>query len=357
MKILILGGTGAMGVHLVRQLAQRGDTVYVTTRKTRPNTQNVNYVVGNAHDNGFLSPILQQGWDCIVDFMSYNTDEFRTRATKILSSTKHYIFLSSSRVYANSETPITEDSPRLLDVCNDKEFIDTDEYAITKARQENILMDNDLRNWTIIRPYITYSEQRLQLGVMEKEEWLFVVLNGNTLIFSNDIASKATTLTYGSDVANGIASLIGKSEAFGEAFHITVSTPIKWQSVMDIYTKVLSEHGINPKIIMDDECYRLKNKMAKYQVIYDRHYNRVFNNSKIARFVDVGTFKNPTEGLAECLNEFLKKPSFKYTAFENAVNNHSVKIPLAKISDNKEKLKYMLMRFGIYDTLKNILHK
>ena len=34
-KILVLGGTGAMGVPLVRQLAQRED-VYVTTRRNTP---------------------------------------------------------------------------------------------------------------------------------------------------------------------------------------------------------------------------------------------------------------------------------------------------------------------------------
>ena len=32
MRILILGGTGAMGTFLVKELAARGDEVFVTTR-------------------------------------------------------------------------------------------------------------------------------------------------------------------------------------------------------------------------------------------------------------------------------------------------------------------------------------
>ena len=34
-RILLLGGTGAMGEHLTRILAEQGDDVYVTTRSCR----------------------------------------------------------------------------------------------------------------------------------------------------------------------------------------------------------------------------------------------------------------------------------------------------------------------------------
>ena len=41
-----------------------------------------------------------------------------------------------------------------------------------------------------------------QLGVLEKELWLYRALNGRTIVFSKDIAEKSTTLTYGYDVAS-----------------------------------------------------------------------------------------------------------------------------------------------------------
>ena len=41
--------------------------------------------------------------------------------------------------------------------------------ALQKAREENLLLKSDSRNWTIIRPYITYYDERLQLGVFEKK--------------------------------------------------------------------------------------------------------------------------------------------------------------------------------------------
>ena len=71
--------------------------------------------------------------------MSYTTEELKDRIELMLSATEQYIFLSSSRVYAGTDSLLTEDSPRLLDVTNDKEYLKTDEYALAKAREENII--------------------------------------------------------------------------------------------------------------------------------------------------------------------------------------------------------------------------
>ena len=58
MNILILGGTGAMGTHLVGLLAERGDKVTVSSRKIRESTSNITYVCGNARDEDFLNTLL-----------------------------------------------------------------------------------------------------------------------------------------------------------------------------------------------------------------------------------------------------------------------------------------------------------
>lgn len=50
-NILILGGTGAMGEHLVHLLGQDSDNhIYVTSRTVHKNQANVSYHVGNAND-------------------------------------------------------------------------------------------------------------------------------------------------------------------------------------------------------------------------------------------------------------------------------------------------------------------
>ena len=363
MNILVLGGTGAMGVHLVELLSQRGDAVFVTSRRERPSRKNVTYVQGNAHDEGFLQTLLvRRRWDAIVDFMAYKTEEFRHRMPQLLAATAQYLFLSSSRVYADSAEPTTEDSPRLLDVSTDTAYLKTDEYALTKARQENELRaDRGTGNWTIVRPYITYSEIRLQLGVLEKEEWLSRALSGQTIVFSEDIASRMTTLTYGYDVARGIAALIGNDKALGEAFHITCDRPIRWSEVIEIYLDVLeSKTGQRPKVKLPD-----KSPFTYPQVVYDRYYNRVFDNTKINRFIDTATFTEPHMGLRQCLETFLEKPRFgeiniRRTALFDRIAGEWT--PLSDFSGIKRQAMYLLYRYcptvvrnimaGIYHRIK-----
>lgn len=174
MNILVLGGTGAMGTHLISFLSENKDvSVTVTSRKERTSYGNINYIVGNARDREFMNSLLKNThYDVIVDFMNYNYEEFLDYHHDLLEATDHYIFLSSSRVYANYEGRITEDCPRLLETTEDAAFLSTNRYALRKAREEDMLRSSGMTNYTIIRPYITYSNRRLQLGIYEKEEWL-----------------------------------------------------------------------------------------------------------------------------------------------------------------------------------------
>ena len=62
----------------------------------------------------------------------------------LLEATKQYFYFSSARVYANSDV-LTEDSQRLLDSNFDLQYVQSDEYAIAKAKQEDILRNSDFR--------------------------------------------------------------------------------------------------------------------------------------------------------------------------------------------------------------------
>ncbi|MDD4781486.1 MAG: NAD-dependent epimerase/dehydratase family protein [Tissierellia bacterium] len=351
MKVLILGGTGAMGSHLVKLLNQEGTTITVTTRSNRKSFDNVSYVTGNAKDQDFIVNLLKQKWDVIVDFMVYNTVEFSKRVALLLNSTSQYIFISSSRVYDDSLEPIKETNSRLLDVSDDKEFLSTDEYSLTKARQENLLIESGKNNWTIIRPYITYSSNRLQLGILEKENWLFRALKGRTIVFSEEINNCCTTMTSGLDVAKGIVSIIGKTDALGEIFHITSNKSVKWRCILDIYLNVLESNlGFRPKVLLEntDEFFKYHN--AKYQIKYDRLFNRQFDNTKINKYIDVSNFTEIEIGIKNSLVEFLNNPTFKNLDWRaEALKDRKTReyTSLKDIKGFRQKIKYVLFRFFI----------
>jgi nucleoside-diphosphate-sugar epimerase len=350
MNILVLGGTGAVGTHLVNLLTEQRNHVVVTSRTRSGQNGRIQYVTGNAKDNYFIKNLLSHRWDALFDFMVYSTEEFRNRYKLLLNATGHYIYLSSSRVYANCERPITENSPRLLDVTDDRSYLATDEYALAKARQEDILFDSGHQNWSIVRPYITYSDQRLQLGALEKEGWLYQSLRGKTILLSRDIQSKYTTLTYGKDVARGMIAILGQSKSRGEAFHITYSKKIGWNEVLDIYTTTLENHKhIRPKILLQDQKIFLKLHQNRYKIIYDRLYNRQFNNNKIKKYIDITTFMPPKSGLKKCLERFIDTPNHRFKPINwktEAIKDRLLAehTPLKDISGIKQKIKYLLYR-------------
>lgn len=351
MRILILGGTGAMGNHLVDLFRDTDNEIVITTRANRRSSYNIKYITGNAKDDEFLNKILHESWDTIIDFMVYTTIEFKNRINQLLNATSQYIFLSSSRVYAESKEKIKETSPRLLDVSTDQEYLSKDEYSLAKARQEDILKNSGKNNWTIIRPYITYSSNRLQLGILEKEDWLYRALKGRSIVFSEDINSKLTTLTFGLDVAKGIKAIIGDSDALGEVFHITSQTSLLWSEVLNIYLNVLDNYlGYRPKVVLDNlENFQIYHS-ATYQIMYDRMFNRKFDNSKFAKYVNVDEFTTTEDGLTKCFEKFLLQPTFKQINWRaEALKDRKTKefTHLCEIHGFKQKVKYLLYRFLI----------
>lgn len=356
MEILVLGGTGAMGVPTIKRLADKGFDVYVTSRTDHQSANDkIHYIKGNAHDKEFLTALLERRYKAIIDFMIYDTAEFRERYGMLLSATDQYVFLSSARVYAKSDVPITESSPRLLDVVEDEEYKETAEYALEKARQEDILLGSGQSNWTIIRPYITYNNERMQLGAVEKEQWLYRALHGRSIVFSKDIAEKITTLTHGDDVADIITGLIGNPAAKGTVFHAVGSQTIAWQDVLRIYIEVLEKRlGRKVPVFMEDTSDRMSHiRGNKYQVRYDRMYDRIFDNIKVRRAVGKDIeFMPIEEGLNEVLNGFLDgsrrfgSMSWKLEAyFDRVSGEHTL---LTEIKGWKNKFRYLVFRYTPY---------
>ena len=89
-------------------------------------------------------------------------------------------------------------------------------------------------------------------------------------------------------------------------------------------------------------------KSGKYQLIYDRRFNRRFDNTKIGRFIDTSTFKPPLTGLKECLADFLENPRFNLLSCriegkaDKLAGEHT---QLCELSDWKQRIKYLFCRY------------
>lgn len=365
MRILVLGGTGAMGQPLIKLLEKRGDEVYVTSRRKHESEGKIHFIRGDAHELSFIQQELNKDYDVIIDFMVYSTRDFTERSKLYLDSTGQYMFLSSSRVYGNTKIPITEDSPRLLDACKDEEYLKTDEYALAKARSEDVLFNSDWKNWTIIRPYITYNTKRLQLGGLELGTWLPAVLSGRPIVLPRDVGVHETTMTYGGDVAKAIVALIGNQSALGEAFHITGTDHMSWRDVAELYGNVIERFtGRRPDLFMPDTSDSLSAVIGNgIRIKYDRTYDRIFDNTKLAQACGENLrFASMKDGLTGCLEEYLNLTD------EQKLKGHDLKVEawldrstgrealVKELTGTGEKLKYLGYYYapGVMELLKRL---
>lgn len=285
-KVLVLGGTGAMGVYTVPELLVMGYQVDVLSMDDwKMANQNVRYIQANGFDDAFLKTLLEENhYDAIIDYMLYRTDAFAKRVEMLLTNTKHYIFLSTYRIYSSDELPIRETSPRLLESrVNDTEYQshDRDEYSLYKARQENVLHRCGYKNWTIVRPAITFSKLRYQLVTLEANVLIRRAMEGKTVLLPEQAMDVQATMSWAGDVGKLFARLVLNPKAYGEVFSICTSEHHTWREIAEYYREIigLKYQVVDTRTYMD--VWANNGLLAQYQLYFDRCLDRVMDNSKI----------------------------------------------------------------------------
>ncbi|MBO5897709.1 MAG: NAD-dependent epimerase/dehydratase family protein [Clostridia bacterium] len=288
-KVLLIGGTGAMGVYLVPELLACGYAVDVLSLDDiKSDTPNLRYFKGNARDKAFVQSVLDEGkYDGVVDFMIYNQHDFPDWYEMFLDRTDHYIYLSSYRIYADEEHPIKETSPRLLEATTDEDFRASNDYAIYKAQGEDTLRASSYRNWTIIRPAITYSSRRFQLVTLEMEKTVRRALLGRTVVLPRGAKDKQATMTWAGDVAKMIACILFNEKAMRETYTVSTAEHHTWGEIADMYGELIGMKvmWVSAEDYIDTfgfgESALRENVWVWRQLKYDRLFDRIVDNSKI----------------------------------------------------------------------------
>lgn len=289
-KVLVLGATGAMGQYLTPRLAEMGYLVDGVSLDAAISThKNLKYIQANAKAEGVLDSLLKNNYDCIVDFMIYDRDTFVDWAPKLLGATDHYIYLSSYRVYADEEIPIKETSPLLNDVLSESEIRrGYNDYCLYKARGERVVRAWERKNWTIIRPAITYSCGRYQLVTLEAHEIINRSRSGKKVLLPDAAMPIEATMSWAGDVARMIAAIVCNEKAMGETYTVSTSEHHTWQEIADYYKDLI---GLKYEIIPAEEYIDVwggpkttentGRVHSEWQLYFDRCFTRIIDNSKI----------------------------------------------------------------------------
>jgi len=102
-KILILGGTGFIGPHVVDAALARGHTVTLFNRgKTHPKLfADVEKLQGDRDGN--LGALKDRTWDAVVDTSGYVPRIVKQSVELLAPKVGHYVFVSTMSVYANED--------------------------------------------------------------------------------------------------------------------------------------------------------------------------------------------------------------------------------------------------------------
>lgn len=307
-KILLIGGTGAMGVYLAPLLVDMGYQVDVLSLDEVASTHPaLRYIQGDGMDMAFMQELLKNNYDGIVDFLIYKTEAFRARYQMLLEATRHYIFLSSYRVYAG-ESPVTEDSPQLLDVSDNEQYLATEDYSLIKARGEDILEASGYKNWTVVRPAITYSKLRYQLVTLEANVVITRARKGKTVVLPQSARHVQATMTWAGDVAQMLARLLLNEKALCRHYTLATAEHQSWETIAGYYEELA---GLKVIWVDDDDYVRIvasspdKFLPYKWQLEYDRLFERVIDNSRV--LADTGLMQSEITSLYDGLRRELEQ--------------------------------------------------
>ena len=151
LDILVLGGTGFIGPHLVRYAVSRGHRVTIFTRGRRqadlPAT--VTRLIGDR--NGQLGALAGKRWDVVIDDSATNPDWVRQSTELLKDGVGRYLFTSSTGVYyPYLRRGIDESVAPLLEPIAPTDGSAT--FGVAKARCERQTREVFGDRATIVRP-------------------------------------------------------------------------------------------------------------------------------------------------------------------------------------------------------------
>lgn len=313
MNILLLGGTGTLSTAVLSQALSKGYKLTVMNRGKRKRSlpQGIDSIICDFKDkNALVSCFKNQKYDVVVDFLSRVPSDMDRVYPVFGDICEQYIFISSSCVYrrAKQDIPIKEDSPKP----------NTDwSYNVEKYETEQRLIElsnSSSSYYTIIRPYITYDDERIPLGIAPVYRYHRTIIErikAGKPWFVWDSGQAITTVTHTSDFAIGVVGLFLNPKAKNEDFHITGDFHYRQDEIV----RMLFSQLEMPYNVVNLSTEEISIKLPEYAQTLkgDRSLNALFNNAKIKNAVPELSFSvDYNKGLDRILAYWKDSDNFDY---------------------------------------------
>jgi 2'-hydroxyisoflavone reductase len=151
LNMLVLGGTGFIGPHLVRHAAARGHRITIFTRGRHDADLPESVVRLQGDRDGQLGALEGKTWDAVIDDSANNADWVRQSTELLQQATGAYLFTSSTGVfYPYLKRGVDETTPVRTDADDPKDG--SAAFGVAKAQAERYVMDRFGARGLVVRP-------------------------------------------------------------------------------------------------------------------------------------------------------------------------------------------------------------
>ena len=261
MSVLVTGGAGFIGSHVVDELVKDDQKVIVIDDLSGGFEQNVNkkadFIKGDIFDYELIKNVFNknnieyvfhlaayaaEGLSHFIKRFNYNNNligSINLINQSIIHKVKCFVFTSSIAVYGKNQLPMREEITPAPE----------DSYGIAKfAVEQELKISHDMfgLNYIIFRPHNVYGERqnigdkyRNVIGIFMNQ----ILQKKPLTIFGNGEQTRA--FSYIGDVAPVIAKSIRVEKAYNEIFNVGADTPY---SIKELIEKVKNAMDADPQL-------------------------------------------------------------------------------------------------------------
>ncbi|HSE13931.1 MAG TPA: NAD-dependent epimerase/dehydratase family protein [Rudaea sp.] len=153
LKLLILGGTGFLGPHIVGTAVARGHTMTLFNRgKTHPGLfPDLEKLHGDRKSD--MSVLEGRKWDAVIDTSAYIPADVTRSTTLLAPNVGQYLLISTVSVYARIDKPgLDESAPLATTTDPDAQKVTNENYGALKVLCEKAALKVMPGRVTVVRP-------------------------------------------------------------------------------------------------------------------------------------------------------------------------------------------------------------
>ena len=231
MRVLVVGGTEFISLHLVRALLRDRHEVVVLNRGRHPGRvpAGVKTIVADRKDHAALGRVLAgERFDGLVDITYAPTtgDDVRALLAALDGRAGHAIFVSTGRVHDHAlPIPYHEDTPRNLY---------WGDYAKNKIEGEDAYLRSGLPA-SVVRPTHVFGP----LNTRNNETFFFDRLVRGRPVLVPGPGGWLRQFGHVEDLADAMAAMLGDRRAFGRAYNVSGEESITQVGFVELIAEVI----------------------------------------------------------------------------------------------------------------------